>query len=84
MATKTYLLTIDESELTDELRALLERKGAYLQEEPIEELHLPPDVERQLLEDMDAAERGDFSGFKSWEQVKAELEAWKAKRQENG
>ena len=50
MATKTYLLTIDESELTDELRALLELKGACLQEESIEELHLPPDVEKQLLE----------------------------------
>ena len=81
MATKTYLLTIEETELTGELRALLERKGAYLQEEPIEELHLPPDVERQLLEDMDAAERGER--FMSVEETVKALEALKHARRKH-
>ena len=77
MASKTYLLTIEESELTDELRALLERKGAYLQEEPIEELHLPPEVEKQLIEDIDAAERGE--GLMSITEAKAKLQHYKLK-----
>ena len=84
MATKTYLLTIEESALTGELRTLLEDKGACLHEAPANELHLPPDVEKQVLADLDAFERGDTDSFKSVNTLREELKAYHAKRNANG
>ena len=81
MATKTYLLTIEETELTDELRALLERKGAYLQEEPIEELHLPEQEAQAIARRMDEAENG--RSFKSWKQVREEVRAYRASQRKH-
>ena len=77
MATKTYLLTIEESALSGELRTLLEDKGACLHEAPANALHLPPDAEKALIENIDAAERGEQ--FKSWSEVREQGKAYLAK-----
>ena len=84
MALQDYIITLEESEMTAELRALLESKGATVREAPIEKLHLPPDVEAQILADLEAADRGDFSSFKPWEQVREELHAYLKEKRENG
>lgn len=84
MSIKHYSFTLDASEDISELRQLLQRKGAVLHEEPIEELHLPPEVAAQIVADIDAAERGDTEQFKSLEQVKKEVAAFRAKRKANG
>ena len=77
MATKTYLLTIEETELTDELRALLERKGAYLQEEePVEQLD--PETAKQIDEGLEAIQQGEKG--QPWKEIRDELAQRRANR----
>ena len=78
MALKQYILTIDESAMTDELRHLLESKGAEVHEEPIEELDLPEEEAQQILKRIEEFEQGH--DFKTWQQVEEEVQAYRTKR----
>ncbi len=73
MPTHEYIITLKAEALTAELRKLLESKGAEIQQSPLEEVHLPPEEEKALIADLEAIERGDYSSFKSIDDVEAEL-----------
>ena len=81
MAIKQYILTIDDTALTDELRQLLSSKGAELHEAPIEELDIPEAEARKIALVMDEAAKG--KRYKSWQQVKAESRAYRAQRRKD-
>ena len=82
MALQDYIITLEEGEMTPELRALLESKGATIREAPLETFDLPPEVEARMLADLKAADEG--KQFKSWQQVREELAAHRKRRRENG
>ena len=81
MAFKTYYLTIDEAALTDELRQLLESKGASLHEEPIQQLDLPKEEAEEIIRILDEIDNG--KRYKTWAQVKAEAKAYRAQRRKH-
>ena len=76
MAIKQYILTIDDTALTDELRKLLSSKGAELHEAPIEELD--PETAKAIDTGLAAIARGERG--KPWQQVKAESRAYRDQR----
>ena len=76
MAIKHYIITIDESAMTDALRAQLEALGAEVQEEPIEELD--PATAQAIDEALAASARGEK--VRTWKEVKAEIEQRRAAR----
>ncbi len=76
MAIKHYILTIDESAMTDELRAQLEALGAEVKEEPIEELD--PATAHAIDEALAASARGEKG--RPWAEVKAEILQRRAER----
>ena len=84
MALQDYIITLEEGEMTPELRALLESKGATIREAPLETIHLPPEEEKAFLSDLEAFRKGDLSTFTPWEDLREELEARRAKRREDG
>ena len=61
MAIKHYIITIDESAMTDALRAQLEALGAEVQEVPIEELDLPEDKALEMINTSTSSSRGETS-----------------------
>ncbi|MFW5659261.1 MAG: hypothetical protein ACOCZ8_04705, partial [Bacteroidota bacterium] len=64
------------------LRTLLESKGASVREAPIPELHLPPEVEAEILRDLEDAAAG--KRFKTWDQLSKELDAFIEERYSDG
>ena len=82
MATTTYILTIDEDDLTEDLRTLLESKGATLHEQPIEQLELPEAEARVILDRMKEAENG--KRFKPIDKVEAQALVYLKKKRADG
>ena len=74
MPMKDYIITLEEGEMTPELRELLESKGATVREAAVEKLNLPPDLETRVLADLEAVDAGKT--FKTWDQLSEELDAF--------
>ncbi len=87
MGSKNYILTIDEQELTDEVRAWLEARGATLKEQPEASQHpelldFSEEEARVIHQRIEEARNGQR--FKSWEEVKREAERLLSEKRQNG